>query len=130
MCVAAGVGLMSAVVLRADQNPIPQTFTNLQILPKDITRAQLVPMMRDFALHVGLRCSDCHLGEEGRDLSTYDFASDARPAKAIARTMMRMVQAINGPLLAGVGTPDPGRAARVTCFTCHRGQKTPLTAPK
>ena len=121
--------ITAVTVTRAQQNPIPEKFTNLQVLPKDISRPELVTMMRGFSGQTGSRCSHCHLGEESQDLSEYDFASDARPLKAVARKMMLMVRAINGPLLEGVGTaPTPG-APKVTCYTCHRGAKKPLTAP-
>ena len=121
--------LTATVAGRGQQNPIPEKFTNLQVLPKDISRPDLVTMMRGFSGQTGSRCSTCHLGEEGNDLSTYDFASDVRPAKAVARKMMLMTRAINGPLLEGVGTPPAAGAQKVTCYTCHRGAKTPLTAP-
>ena len=125
-----GLFVITAVIAtRAQQNPIPEKFTNLQLLPKDISRPELVQMMRGFSLQTGSRCSHCHMGEEGSDLSTYDFASDARPAKAIARRMILMLRSINGPLLEGVGTPPAAGASKVTCFTCHRGDKKPLTAP-
>lgn len=123
------VVLTASLVGRAQQNPIPDKFTNLQILPKDISRAELVTMMRGFSGQTGSRCSHCHMGEEGNDLSTYDFASDARPLKAVARKMMLMVKAINGPLLEGIGTPAVAGAPKVTCYTCHRGVKKPDTAP-
>jgi hypothetical protein len=121
--------LTGTASMRGQQNPIPEKFTNLQILPKDITRAELLGMMKGFSGQTGSRCSHCHMGEEGNDLSTYDFASDARPLKAVARKMMLMVRAINGPLLEGVGTPPAGGTQKVTCYTCHRGVKKPETAP-
>jgi len=34
----------------AQQNPIPEKFTNLNVLPAIITRQELVPVMRNFAL--------------------------------------------------------------------------------
>src|ERR1043165_4896341 len=102
LCVSV---LTGSLITRAQQNPIPDKFTNLQVLPKDISRAELVGLMKGFTGQTGTRCSYCHLGEESNDLSTYDFASDARPAKAAARKMMLMVRAINGPLLEGVGAP-------------------------
>jgi len=121
--------VMTAVaVTRARQNPIPEKFTNLQVLPKDISRADLVTMMRGFTGPLGVRCEHCHVGE-GNDLSTFDFVSDARPAKATARKMILMLRAINGPLLEGVGTPPAPGISKVTCFTCHRGARTPLAAP-
>jgi hypothetical protein len=121
--------LTSTLASRAQQNPIPEKFTNLQVLPKDISRPELVQMMRGFSMQTGSRCSHCHLGEESQDLSEYDFASDARPLKAIARKMILMLRSINGPLLEGVGTAPAAGAPKVTCYTCHRGAKKPLTAP-
>ncbi|HUF47739.1 MAG TPA: c-type cytochrome [Vicinamibacterales bacterium] len=106
---------------------IPTRFTNLTVLPKDITQQQLVGLMRGFALNLGVRCEHCHVGE-GNDLSRFDFASDARPAKATARQMLGLVSAINGSLAQSLGPSSDG--ARVTCFTCHRGARMPLrTAP-
>jgi hypothetical protein len=121
------VGLLvsaSAVTSRAQ---IPEKFTNLQVLSKTITRAELVPIMRGFALNLGIRCEHCHVGE-GNDLSKFDFASDAKPAKAIARRMLQMTSALN-KTLADIGTPPAAGAQKVTCFTCHRGAVKPLTAP-
>jgi hypothetical protein len=124
---AAAAMIVAATAIgasRADQ--IPDKFTNLQVLSKDITRARLVPIMRSFALELGVRCEHCHLGE-GNDLSKFDFASDVRPAKATARRMMRMLERLHGEDLEGVG--DAARMPKVTCYTCHRGQRTPATAP-
>jgi hypothetical protein len=123
---SALLALFSVVAGWSQQNPIPEKFTNLQVLGKDITRAQLVPIMRSFARELGVRCEHCHLGE-GNDLSKFDFASDARPAKATARRMMQMIERLNRDDLKGIG--DPARLPKVTCYTCHRGEKTPATAP-
>jgi hypothetical protein len=122
------VTLVAAPVSDQAQNPIPETFTNLQVLPKDITRQQLVPIMRSFALNLGVRCEHCHLGE-GNDLSQFDFASDMRPAKATARKMLGLTRSINDTLAQALGAPAPGSGDRVTCYTCHRGAAKPLTAP-
>jgi hypothetical protein len=53
----------ATIVARAQQNPIPEKFTNLQVLPKDISRSDLVAMMKGFSGQTGTRCSHCHLGE-------------------------------------------------------------------
>lgn len=127
--VICGLIVSATFVTHAQRNPIPEKFTNLQVLPKDISRPDLVAIMRGFSMQTGSRCSHCHLGEEGQDLSEYDFASDARPLKATARKMILMLRAINGPLLEGVGTPAASGSPKVTCFTCHQGVKKPLTAP-
>jgi len=101
---------------------IPERFTNLQALPEDIPRAQLVGLMRSFTFATGLRCSSCHVGEEGQPLEGYDFASDEKVSKRKAREMIRMVQAINDTYLASV----PDRAGvRVRCVTCHHGVSRP-----
>jgi hypothetical protein len=106
---------------------LPTKFTNLQILPKDIAPRALIDLMRSFSLGLDVPCEQCHVGE-GRDLSKFDFASDAKPAKATARRMLTMMMTINDELLAGVGEPPPPGTRKVTCFTCHRGTTKPLTA--
>lgn len=120
LCVTFVAILTASVGVRAQ---IPEKFTNLQVLPKDITRQNLVPIMRSFAMNLGVRCEHCHLGE-GNDLSKFDFASDVRPAKAVARRMLRMVDQIN-TTLASVGEPPAPGAPKVTCYTCHRGEVKP-----
>jgi hypothetical protein len=118
------VVLMTTVSGASSQ--LPERFTNLQILAKDMPRPALVAVMRSFARELGVRCEHCHLGE-GNDLSQFDFASDVRPAKATARKMMRMIETINRDALKDIG--DPARLPKVTCYTCHRGAKMPLTSP-
>jgi hypothetical protein len=121
----ATVLLVSAFAMSAQQNPIPEKYTNLKVLRSDIPRAELVPIMRSFAMGLGVRCEHCHVGEPGADLSTFDFASDERAPKAVARQMMRMLQRIESEDLKGLG--DAARTPKVTCFTCHRGARTPAT---
>lgn len=106
---------------------LPDEFTNLQVLPEDIATRELVGYMRGFAMGLGVRCSYCHMGEEGQPLSEYDFASDDKPTKVKARYMMTMAQEINQGLLAGLGDVAERRmpAVRVRCITCHRGVAVP-----
>ena len=99
---------------------IPETFTNLEVLPDNITRNELVGIMRGFTFALDVRCSTCHVGEEGQPLGEYDFASDDKEPKRIARTMMRMVRAVNAEYLADIGTD-----LQVQCFTCHHGARRP-----
>lgn len=124
--VIAAVVLASALtsVTARDADQLPQSFTNLTVLPKDIQRGALVEAMKLFTSSLGVRCEHCHVGE-GNDLSKFDFASDSRPAKTTARAMMKMLAAINNEQLKGIG--DAGRQPKVTCYTCHRGEKTPAT---
>ena len=104
---------------------VPDKFTNLKILPKDITKQQLVETMKGFALGLGVRCSTCHVGEEGRPLSTYDFASDEKRTKQNARIMLAMVHDINANKVSQLKLEQP--PITVTCYTCHRGQKQPAS---
>lgn len=102
---------------------VPETYTNLKMLPKDIQRQELMQTMRGFNKALGVKCNFCHKGEEGQPLSTYDFASDANKHKVIARTMMTMTNDINTKHLKGLGSKDD--PARISCNTCHQGSKHP-----
>lgn len=119
-----GVGALTlGVSVRAAGLPqIPARFTNLQVLPKDITQDQLVGLMKSVTQSLGVRCSHCHDGV-GDDLSTYNFAADTKEPKATARVMLRMTSQLNNAL-KDVG-PRKGDANKISCQTCHRGNKTP-----
>jgi tetratricopeptide (TPR) repeat protein len=113
----------SSVAPAAAQWP-PEKFENLKVLPDTIPPRQLIGLMADFTRALGVRCTHCHVGEEGRPLATYDFPSDDRLAKRKARGMLRMVMAINGQDLADLEErADP--PVRVQCVTCHAGRTTP-----
>ena len=64
---------------------IPEEFTNLEVLSEDISRGELVGMMRGFAGALGVRCNFCHVGEDPSNLDNYDFASDEKESKVVAR---------------------------------------------
>ena len=100
-------------------------YKNLKIFPQDVTRAQLLSNMKFFAQSLGVRCTFCHVGEEGKPLSTFDFASDAKDKKLTARKMLAMAHRIN---TQDFGVADESKL-KVTCFTCHRGSNHPLIAP-
>jgi len=129
---AAGLFGMSVAAAQTGQPAPPAQppfavppFKNLQVFPKDISRADLLANMKLFAQSLGVRCTYCHVGEEGKPLSTFDFASDAKEKKKIARDMLRMAHRLNTDLPGITGDPS----ARITCFTCHRGSTKPLVAP-
>jgi hypothetical protein len=105
---------------------IPDTFTNLQILPETISRDSLIGIMRSFSLGLGVRCQYCHVGGDGISFDGVRFADDDDEDKRKARYMLRMVRTINGELLAGLPDRDqPGY--EVACVTCHRGLPRPRT---
>lgn len=122
-CVVSCAVLVLAAVGTASAQ-IPDKFTNLQMLPKDIGKGELVGTMRDFASALGQRCNYCHVGENLDSLEGYDFASDEPEHKRVARVMMQMVDEINRTLLPKIGK-EPTH--KVTCVTCHRGIKEPET---
>ena len=95
----------------------PEKSKNLKVLPADTSPDRLRAAMRGFTGALGVRCNYCHVGEEGKPLSTYDFASDANPNKDRAREMMRMVGSIAGHLQK-IEPSGPERVG-VRCQTCH-----------
>jgi len=101
---------------------IPDKFTNLKVLPKDITKNELVSTMRGFAGGLGVRCTHCHMGGTETDLTGMDFASDDKKEKKIARVMLAMVTEINGTIAQKTGIENP---APVKCATCHHGVRRP-----
>ncbi len=102
----------------------PQRAENLQALPADFPGSRLRAVMTGFTRALGVRCSHCHVGEEGRPLSTYDFPSDENPNKVKARVMLDLLGAVNDHL----DRIEPsGERVNMWCHTCHRGLPRPQT---
>ncbi|MBI4421050.1 MAG: c-type cytochrome [Gemmatimonadetes bacterium] len=106
------------------QLTLPDSFTNLKVLPKEIGQQELLAVMRAQTTALGVRCWYCHEGTEELLLDKYDFAADKKPTKETARLMMKMVADLNAQYLAEVKSDRPSRI-RVTCATCHHGQALP-----
>src|SRR3954466_2271853 len=108
---------------RGGPPPPPQ---NLQILPKDIARPELLATMRGFTQGLGVQCNYCHIaeGQGGRN----DFASDDKQPKKTARVMMQMTQRVNETISTGIGK-TAADVTRVGCFTSHRGKAIPDPVP-
>lgn len=125
-----GLLLLAATspALSQDSWSWPEKPENLQVLPKDWTGARLSPVMKGFTRSLGVRCSYCHVGEEGKPLSTYDFASDANPNKGRARIMLTMLGNIGKELEPMKRSGD--QPVNVWCHTCHRGRPKPMTLPE
>jgi tetratricopeptide (TPR) repeat protein len=109
---------------RAVQAQVPDTFKNLEVLPKNISRGELVSVMRSYASALGVRCAHCHVGADAPNLKGADFASDTKEQKRTARLMIRMVREINDGHISKLG---PDHTTRVECVTCHRGLASPRT---
>lgn len=99
----------------------PDKFTNLQVLPKDISRSDLQTTMRGFAFALNVRCPYCH--EQKADMKM-DFPADDKDQKKTARVMLQMVAIINRDYLSKIGKETP---VHVECVTCHHGLTQPRT---
>lgn len=86
---------------------------NLKVL-KVTTGEEVIQIMRAFTAGLGVQCNFCHV--QG------NFASDDNPKKEIARHMIEMSHDINSKF--------PDGKMHVTCYTCHRGETEPKTAPE
>ena len=102
----------------------PDSLVNLRVIPKSTPVIEVVGMMRNMTGALGVRCQFCHVGEEGQPLERFDFASDQKRAKVVARQMMLMVREINSRLDTLPERPTP--LLQVTCATCHRGTSRPV----
>jgi hypothetical protein len=91
----------------------PANPTNLKVL-KVTSGPEVGQIMRTFTVGLGVQCVYCHV--QG------NFASDENPKKDVARHMITMTQQINGNF--------PGEKMVVSCYTCHRGEPEPKTAPE
>ncbi|HLH16719.1 MAG TPA: c-type cytochrome [Bryobacteraceae bacterium] len=91
----------------------PPDPTNLKVL-KVKSGAEVRQIMRTFTVGLGVQCSYCH--EAG------NFASDENPKKETARHMIQMAAEINKQF--------PDGKMHVSCYTCHRGEAEPKTAPE
>ncbi|HEY3990228.1 MAG TPA: c-type cytochrome [Acidobacteriaceae bacterium] len=113
----------AAAPTAAPHGPLPKPV-NLKVLPKDTSPEDVIKIMRRFTQQLGVHCGFCHA--ENATTKHPDFASDEKPEKNTARTMMLMTQEINAKYLAQIHDPDAAPAQKtVSCGTCHRGQSMP-----
>jgi len=72
---------------------------------------------------LGITCGTCHAPRG-------NFASDEKPEKLTARRMLEMTKGINKQFFSD-HKPKPGESVlgRVTCYTCHQGERTPKLPP-
>ena len=99
-----------------DQSKAPRQIpdpTNLKLL-KATTGAEIGQIMRTFTAGLGVQCGYCH--QPG------NYASDDNPKKIAARKMIDLTQAVNAKFADS--------KMHVTCYTCHRGEAEPKTAPE
>jgi len=102
---------------------------NLQVLPKDWTRQQVVQVMQGFNMALGVGCNYCHVEQAGaqpneKGVLPIDPAKDDKQQKKTARVMMRTVAQVNDSFGSQLGKAA-GDVTRVQCVTCHRGSAIP-----
>jgi hypothetical protein len=95
--------------------------TNLTVLPKSMSAADIIQVMVSYTQELGVQCAFCHV--ENPQTQQVDFASDENPRKQIARVMIGMLSDINNKYLPQVG--DRRYAAPISCGNCHQGQTYP-----
>ena len=91
-----------------------EAFKNVQVL-KDVPASHFIPAMFFIAASLGVSCDHCHVTAEN---GPWPMEKDDKKEKQTARTMMKMMMAINDQYFAGV--------QQVTCATCHQGHAEPV----
>lgn len=129
--VVAAAFLAACAAIRQQKTQTPQgadnlEFHNLRVLSPNITHDELIATMRGFARGLGVKCNHCHVQNPEGSKEEFNFPSDAKPEKKVARTMIRMVRTINADYVSKVN--EHGQT--VTCLTCHRGHTVPETTPQ
>jgi outer membrane lipoprotein-sorting protein len=99
------------------EKTVEQVEKNIKVLT-GMPESQLIPVMNFFAASMGRRCNYCHVNNQGQ----WDYASDAKPEKAAAREMVKLVLDINK-------TTERLKLDPVSCYTCHRGRTSPQSIP-
>jgi photosynthetic reaction center cytochrome c subunit len=129
LLVAAAIALLSAggtsieharaqapgtpsIAATAGPKKTEEQFKNIQIL-KGLPADQLIPAMQFITASLGVECEFCHV--QGA------FEKDDKKPKQTARKMMEMMFAINKDNFDG--------HREVTCYSCHRGNFTPVATP-
>src|SRR6476619_2045661 len=79
----------------------PNGFTNLQVWPADTPRAVILNFMNAFNRSLGIECVYCHVQRDGK----FDFASDEKREKRVARKLILFRASINVELAAIVDKP-------------------------
>jgi hypothetical protein len=133
----ATLPVLSPCVLLGQQAPPPPAAggqhppmmmpkpVNLKVLPKDTSPQDVMKIMLSFSQQLGVHCGFCH----ATDAATKhpNFASDEKPEKNTARTMILMTSEINAKYLSQIHDPDAAPDQKtVSCGTCHKGHSMPV----
>ena len=124
---AAMVVWLGGAVWAGGQAPAPaatgrppmseEVFKNIRVL-RGIPVDEFMGTMGIFSAALGMSCEDCH---SASDATWENYALDTSPRKVTARRMVQMMASINQASFGGRQV--------VTCYTCHRGSKSPKVTP-
>jgi outer membrane lipoprotein-sorting protein len=117
LCLLAGASLRAGQSAPEASLVSEQYFKNIQVL-KGMPVDTFFDAMGMFAASMGNDCTFCHAKEAGFRREAF---AETTPRIQRARQMIGMMQALNEQYFGG--------RPRVTCFTCHRGQYSPVSAP-
>ncbi len=114
ICIFSFIALYCLVMgLQAQETRVAEkVYKNVRVL-KGLTPDQFNDTMSFMSASLGVKCSHCHAGEK--------FDTDEKAAKAVARDMIELTYRLNALSFGG--------KQAVTCYTCHRGQLHPSSAP-
>lgn len=117
------LGAVAIMAMAPARNEEPK-FTNLKVLPKNISDKQLHEVMEEWEHALGARCSFCHVRNE--DTKKMDWANDGKPEKEMARKMYKMMNDINKKYFhAKKDSTGMMITSGVNCYSCHRGSSHP-----
>lgn len=114
------LGLISPVLAQAPTPTVVESPT-VKVLT-GLLAPQFQEEMNFMTQALGVTCNTCH--------ARGNFASEEKPEKLTARRMLEMTRAINKQNFPD-HAPKPGESVlgRVTCYTCHQGERTPKLPP-
>ncbi len=130
----ATAAVLAAIIVFTSSNIIPpkSRFSNLKVLPQNISEHQLDSIMDTYNRALKVNCDFCHEKEKSftglppADNAPLNFAAD-NGMKENARRMMRLTIDINKQYFNYDTIPKkPDYLLNVvTCNTCHRGNAFP-----
>jgi len=119
----AGIALLLILVIGISATTQDKPKPNLKVLPKNIDHEELIKIMKEFNVSLGVKCNFCH-AQSKTDDKKLDFASDEKSEKGAARSMLKMTAKINKKFF-NFNKEEAGKSYAVTCITCHNGKAHP-----
>ncbi|MEZ5317682.1 MAG: photosynthetic reaction center cytochrome c subunit family protein [Vicinamibacterales bacterium] len=107
----AGAGWQSQS--RPADRAAEEAYKNIQVLTGQ-PASVVEPIMKSFTKALGVECGHCHVVDE--------WDRDTKPAKTVARQMLRMVDVLDTGALRDT--------SGVACLTCHGGRTVPARLPR